>query len=352
MKIAIVAPPWIPVPPQKYGGIETVVWNLVEALHELGEEVILFGARESKVSCKFYPYTTSPLYFGMDSTEDEKVFVRELGLKYAFARAGYEKVDVIHDHTLFGSSIQVPTLHTVHSAATEGSVKQCFDLSQNGHNYLAAVSNRQKEFYAALNPKINFVEVVHHGINMKEIEWANKKEDFFLCVGQASWERGIDAVLRVAIKAKIGLMLAIKMIEEKEKGFFRKEFEPLIQKYPDDLFFQLHADLPRDTLFDLFRRAKCTLFTSQWEQPFGLVMVESMACGTPVITFRRGAASEIVVDGKTGFIVNSEDEMVQAIKKIDMISPDDCREHAEKNFSREIMAKKYLDIYKRIISQK
>ena len=351
MKIALIAPPWIPVPPPQYGGIETVIYNLAEGLTELGEEVILFALQESKVSCKLCPYIRSHFHFGMDSPPDQKAFIRELALKYAYARAGYENVDIIHDHSLFASPVKIPTVHTLYSAASEGSIKQSEDLSKDPKNHFVAVSNRQKERYLMLNRELNVIDVVHHGINTKAIEWTDKKEDYFLAVGRASWEKGLDVVARVVAKAKIGLIMTIKMVSNEEKEFFRKEIQPWIDKHPKDLTLQIFNEVSRETLFGLYKRAKCTLFTSQWEQPFGLVMVESMACGTPVIAFRRGAASEIIVHGKTGFIVNSEDEMIEAIKSIDEIKPENCRKHVEENFSRERMVKKYLGIYKNILKR-
>ncbi len=351
MKIAVIAPPWIEVPPAHYGGIETVIYNLVEGLTELGQEVILFALKDSRVSCKLYPYLESFSHFGMDSPPDQKAFVRELAIKYAYARAGYEKADIIHDHTLFNSPVMIPALYTLYSAATEGSIRQCEELSKDPKNNFVAISNKQKERYLMLKRELHFTDVVHHGIDIKNIEWSGKKDDYFLCVGRASWEKGLDMVARVAARAKIGLIMAIKMIEEEEKAFFRKEIEPWIEKHPKDLLLQIFNEVPRDTIFDLYKRARCTLFTSQWEQPFGLVMIESMACGTPVISLRRGAASEIIADGKTGFVVNSEDEMVEAVRKIDQINPEDCRRHAEENFSRERMAAKYLDIYKNILKK-
>ncbi|MFH1753870.1 MAG: glycosyltransferase family 4 protein [Candidatus Omnitrophota bacterium] len=352
MKIAIVAPPWIPVPPPKYGGIEIVVWNLVEGLKELGQEVMLFALRESKVSCKLYPYIPAPVTFGIDSPPDERVFVRELALKYAFARAGYEKADIIHDHTLFKSTVDTPTVHTVYGKATEGSITQCLELLKGNNEHLISVSNRQKERFTMLNHDIDFIGVVHHAINVKAIEWSEKKEDFFLSVGRASWEKGFDSVLKVAAAAKAGLVLAIKMIDEEEKEYVAKEIEPLIENHPKGLFLQLHQEVGRDTLLDLLRRSKCILVGDKWEQPFSILMIEALACGTPIVAFRRGAASEIIEDGKTGFVVDNEEEMVEAIKKVDTIKPKDCRKRAEEYFSRERMAKKYLDIYKKILSKK
>ena len=351
MKIAVIAPPWIPIPPPKYGGIETVIYNLVEGLVEAGEEVILFGLKGSKVSSKFYPYIESKVHFGMDSPPDQKAFVRELALKYGYARAGYEKVDIIHDHTLFNSKVNIPTLHTLYSAATEGAIKQTEELQANAKNYFAAVSSKQKERYLTLDRNLTILDAVPHGIEVEAIEWSNEKDDYFLSVGRACWEKGLDIVAKVAVQAKIGLIMAVKVIEPEEKEFFQDEIQPWIDKHPKELLFKVYNEVPKNKLFDLFKRAKCTLFTSQWEQPFGLVMVESMASGTPVIALRRGAASEIIVNGKTGFVVNSQEEMVEAIKKIDQINPEDCRKHALKHFSRQQMVEKYIAIYKNILKE-
>jgi len=351
MKIAIIAPPYIAVPPPRYGGIELVVYNLVEGLVALGQEVILFAHRDSKASCQFIPYLESPLHFGLDSSDVEKSFIAELSAKYAFSRAGCLKADIVHDHTLYKSPIKIPTVHTVHGMAVEGSVKQCMEASKETNDFFVATSKRQRELYLMLSHDINFIATIYHAVNVKDIEWSKEKEDYFLFVGRSSWEKGIDLALRVATKARLGLVMAVKMGETHEKEFFKKDIEPLIENYPKELMLKLYQEIPRETLFNLFRRAKCTLFTSHWEEPFGIVMLESMACGTPVIALRKGAAQELIVDGKTGILVNTEEEMVEATKRIGDINPEDCRKHVEKNFSRERMAQNYLALYKKILSR-
>ncbi len=352
MKIAIIAPPQIPVPPPKYGGIEIVAHNLIEGLKKLGHEVILFAHRDSNPNCPFFPYTESQVTFGMDSSIEEKSLVSELALKYAFARSAYEKVDIIHSHVLFKSSVDIPTVYTLYSAATEASVLECEKLSQNGKNFLVAVSQKQRDNFTLLDSKVDFIDVINHAVDVDNIEWSDEKEDFFLFVGEASWQRGLDSIVRVAAKAKIGLMMVVKLSNEDEKEYFRNEVEPLVASHPKDLFFEFYKEIPRETLMGLFKRAKCTLVSSKWEQPFALTMVESMACGTPVIAFRKGAAPEIIAEGKTGFVVGTEDDMVEATKKIDKLKPQDCRKHIEDNFSQENMAKNYLKVYKKILKNK
>lgn len=351
MKIAVIAPPWIPVPPPRYGGIELVIHNLVEGLKAMGEDVTLFAPKDTSVSCRFIQYMSSKFHFGLDSSTRAKRFVGELADKYAFSMAAGEGADIVHCHTLGTPTVDIPTLYTLHGPANEATVMRCAELSKNPSNHFVSISDRQKELYLALNDKINFAATVHNSVNTKAIEWKRTKEDFFLFVGRVNWEKGLDLAIRVATRAGVNLVMAVKMTEDFEKEFFRKEILPWIDKYPEHLFFQFHKEIPRHMIFNLLKRAKCTLFTSQWEEPFGLVMIESMACGTPVIALRRGAAPEVIVDGKTGFLANTEDEMVDVMKKVDKIKPTHCRKHVEKNFSREKMAKDYLAAYKKVLKK-
>jgi glycosyltransferase involved in cell wall biosynthesis len=350
MKIGMIAPPWIQIPPPKYGGIELVIYNLVEGLTELGHEVILFAPKESEVSCRLVPYLDTPECIGLDSTRREKVFVGELSAKYAYAMCRSEGVDIVHDHTLSFSPISIPTVHTLHGPSNEGTVKQCVELSERGMNWFVSISDRQQELYHLLNSKINFVGTVYNSVNVKTVEWSAEKEDFFFFVGRANWEKGLDLAIRVACKAGISLVMAVKMSEDFEKEFFKREVQPWIEKHPKNLLLEVKEEMNKPMLMDMFKRAKCTLFTSQWEEPFGLVMIESMAGGTPVIALRRGAAPEVIVDGKTGFIVDTEEEMIKATKKVHKIRPEDCRQHVEENFSNEKMAQDYAKVYQKIIS--
>ncbi|MBN1871846.1 MAG: glycosyltransferase family 4 protein [Candidatus Omnitrophica bacterium] len=352
MKIAVIAPPWIPIPPPKYGGTELVIYNLVEGLKEAGEDVVLFAPKDSNVSCRLMPYMENKYYFGLDSPEYSKAVVGELAAKYAFNRAGYEGVDIIHCHMLDIPDVDIPCVYTLHGPANEATVLRCVELSKDPKNGFVSISKRQQQLHTVLSDKINFIGNAYNCINAKTIEWKKKKEDFFLFAGRVNWEKGLDLAIRVASKAGVNLIMAVKMTEEFEKEFFRKEILPWIEKYPQHLFFQFQKELPRQMIFDLMRRARCTLFTSQWEEPFGLVMVESLACGTPVIALRRGAAPEVIVDGKTGYCVDTEEDMVKLIKegKIEKIRPEVCRRYVEKNFSRERMIRDYMAAYKKLLA--
>ncbi|MFH1753871.1 MAG: glycosyltransferase, partial [Candidatus Omnitrophota bacterium] len=201
MKIAVIGPPWIPIPPPKYGGTELVVYNLVEGLTELGHEVILFGPKESKVSCRLMPYMENDRYFGLESPELTKGIVGGLIAKYAFARAGYEGVDIIHCHTLDIPEVDIPCVYTLHGPANEGAILRCAELSENPKNGFVSISKRQQQLHTALNDKINFLGNAYNCINAKVIEWKKKKEDFYLFAGRVNWEKGLDLAIRVASKA-------------------------------------------------------------------------------------------------------------------------------------------------------
>lgn len=347
IKVGIIAPPWIPIPPTGYGGIETVIYDLTEGLVRKRNKVLLFAPGTSKTSAKLLPNVTKHL--GQDLPLSIQPIVFDLSAEYSFARAAYEKVDIIHDHTLHESDLPIKVVQTLHGPATTGSRAKCRYLSKDKKYYFVAISNRQKELY---RDKINFAGVVHNGINAKKIKFTKKKSDYLLFIGRANWEKGLDLAVRVAVKTNTKLVMAIKMTEEHERKFYKKEVEPWLERYKRSNSFKLYGEITPSQKFQLYRNARATLFTSQWEEPFGLVMTESMACGTPALALNKGAAPEVIVNGKTGFVVDTEDQMVEAVKNIKEIDPVKCRKHIEKNFSIEKMAGEYNKIYKKILNKK
>lgn len=351
MKISIIAPPWIPIPPEGYGGIELVVYNLILGLVEAGHEVVMFGPIGSKVPCEVVPYLENIPNVGLDAPDAERFAVWELSRKYAYAMSEVKGVDLIHDHTLAVLDSNLPVVHTLHGPADPGMVDICAALSRKSNNHFVTISDRQKELYFGGCGELNIIGTVHNCVDHENIEWKKDKEDYFFFAGRSNWEKGLDAAVRVASAAKVDLVMAARMTEEFEKEFFCQEIQPVIDAYPEGHRIKLLEEITRQELNDLFLNAKCTLFTSQWEEPFGLVMIESMACGTPVVAFNKGAAAEVIENGKTGFVVEDEKEMVEALGKIDTISPENCRRHIENNFSREKMTRDYINIYERVLGQ-
>ncbi|MFW6134435.1 MAG: glycosyltransferase family 4 protein [Elusimicrobiota bacterium] len=351
MKVGIIAPPFITIPPKGYGGTELVIYNLVEGLSRLGHKVILFAPKYSKTSAdNFIPYIDSDeITLNIASPLMQKLTAMELCSKFAYSFSAYKSVDVIHDHTLSNNIVDKPSIHTLHGPATEGSVNKCVEISNNPLNHFVSISKKQKEMYLTLSKNINFAGTVYNSIDVKTTEWNSNKEDFLLFVGRINWEKGPDMAVRVAAKLKKPLVMVVKMSEDFEKEFFSRKIQPLLDRFPKSISIKMYEEPPHDFKFKLYQKAKCTLFTSQWEEPFGLVMIESMASGTPVVALKRGAAPEVIAHGKTGFLVNNEKEMIEALKDIDKIKPEDCRKHVEKYFSVEKMAENYANLYKNIL---
>ena len=343
LKIGMIAPPWLKIPPAGYGGIETVIYDLTEGLVKRHNKVLLFAPGDSVTSTKLFPNV--PKHLGQDLPISVLGTIFDLSAESSFVRAVYEGVDIIHDHTLHETDLPVRVVQTLHGPATKGSKDKCKRLSRHKNYYFVAISQKQKQLYGK---EINFAGVVHNGIDAKKIKFNEKKSDYLLFIGRANWEKGLDLAVRVAVKADMKLIMAIKMTEEHERKFYKKEVQPWLDKYKHSNWFKLYGVITPQKKFQLYRKAKATLFTSQWEEPFGLVMTESMACGTPVLALRKGAAPEVIINGKTGFVVDTEEEMVEAVKNIKEINPLDCRKHVERNFSIKKMAKEYEMIYKKI----
>ncbi len=353
MKIGVIAPPFIPIPPPGYGGTELVIANLVEGLIRLGNEVILFAPKDSKTSAsKFFQYIDNKdINLSLSSPLSEKILANELSSKFAYSMSAYLGVDIIHDHTLSENIVNIPAIHTLHGPGTEASVERCIKLSCNPLNHFVSISDRQRDIYLTLSRDINFAGTVYNSIDIHKSKWTADKEDFLLFVGRINWEKGPDTAIKIAARVKMPLVMVVKMSEQFEKDFFSEKIRPLLKKFPKEITLKLYEEPPQDFKFQLYQKAKCTLFTSQWEEPFGLVMIESMAAGTPVIALRRGAAPEVIEDGKTGFIVDTKEELIEAVKNIDKIKPEDCRKHIEKKFSVEKMAEDYIKLYKKIQKQ-
>lgn len=346
MKIAMIAPVWLPIPPAGYGGIELVVYDLVEGLAKRGHEVLVYGTGDSHTSGNLIPLV--PKHIGQDWPEQRNA------LNGAFAEAGYAQAflaqaDIVHDHTYHHSTSNFghKVIHTLHGPVVWG-LDKAVEMSKETRNtnYFAAISDRQRELYCeGTKEHINWMGTVYNGIDVDSIPFTPEKEDYVLFVGRANWEKGLDLAVRVAVKAGKRLVMAVKMTERFEQEYFKQHVEPYLAEGNITVLGEI---TPKDK-FDLYLHAKGTIFSSQWEEPYGLVMPESMACGTPVVALRRGAAPELIKHGETGFLCDTEEEMVEAVKKFETIDPYVCREHVRKNFSVDQMVEGYLKVYEQAI---
>ncbi|MEW5706530.1 MAG: CBS domain-containing protein [Actinomycetota bacterium] len=341
MRIAMVAGPWLPVPPIGYGGAELVISQLADGLVDKGHEVLLFAPGNSQTKARLVPIV--PKHIGQDWPGYSDPF-RNAFSEYAFVRSFLEKADLIHDHTMHHNTwLPMKTVYTLHGPAEWGAELARRMSTFGQQNYFVAISNTQRRLYG--EEGINFIRTVYNAIDIKETPFSAKKEDYLFFIGRANREKGLDLAVRIAIGSNRELKMAIKMTETHEKEYFRKVVRPLLDKANVEIM----GDITIKEKYELYKNAYATLFPIQWEEPFGLVMIESMATGTPVLALRRGAAAEVVVDGVNGFLGDTVEDLIEAVKRIPEIKPEDCRNYVAEKFSVENMVEGYEEAYKQVI---
>ncbi|MBE0447550.1 MAG: glycosyltransferase family 4 protein [Actinobacteria bacterium] len=336
MKVAQVAPIWYAIPPRGYGGIEYVVHCITEGLIKRGQDVTLFAAGDSITEAKLISsYRIAP------SERIGETYPDLLHVMMAYQMAG--EFDIIHDHSgligpVIGSFINTPVIHTLHGPATQ-EAKDFYGRIRD-QIYFNAISDYQREKFGDLK----FIGTIYNGVDLAKYDYCDKKEDFLFFLGRMNPEKGAHVAVEVARKTGKKLLMVSKMTEPHEKAYFKERVKPLLA--PN---VELIGEVDVETKIEMFKKASCVLFPVQWPEPFGLVMIEAMACGTPVIAIRNGSVPEVVVHEKTGYICSSTEEMIEAINKVDQVNPVDCRHHIENNFSTDHMVDHYIRAYKKII---
>lgn len=336
MRIAQVSTPHESTPPEKYGGIERVVSLLTEGLQERGHEVTLFATRNSRTSARLHGFFPKPI----------RPYVAHWELIHAaevLKHAG--EFDIVHNHVEgvipFLPYANCPTVTTIHNPLSNHELPY-FTYFANS-NYVA-VSN----FHSRKIAYLPNVWVVYNSLREEEFPFSEEKEDFLLFVGYFTPFKGVDVAIEVARRRKQKLFIIAKMAfgSAREREYYETKVAPFIDGEQICYLGEMGEERK-----EYFRRAKCLLFPTQGYEPFGLVMIEAMACGTPVVGFRRASVPEVVVDGVTGFTVNTIDEMVAAIDRVDTLEPAACREHVARNFSTNVMIDRYLNVYEQVMQK-
>jgi glycosyltransferase involved in cell wall biosynthesis len=336
MRIAMVSTPWFEVPPKGYGGIESVCHVLAEGLTSRGHDVTLIGAGTTHDSAGFVPTFTDPAD-GLGT--GESVTVEGVhALRATRYIEGMEHVDVVHDHSVLGPGFAdrhgAPTVVTAHGPI-EGLVGDLFRLFPRNVAPVA-ISDSQR----SRAPDLPWASTIHHGIDVEEIPFGDRKDDFLLFLGRMDATKGPHVAIDVAREAGSRLVMAAKCDDPQERAFFEEAIEP---RLGPDVEWLGEAD--EGTKRDLLARARALLFPIDWEEPFGLVMIEAMAAGTPVLAFRRGSVPEVVVHGVTGIIVDRPEELIDAIALATDFDPLACRDHVRQRFSREAMIDRYESLF-------
>ena len=331
MRIGMIAPPWLPVPPPAYGGTEAVIHGLVRGLTGSGHEVVLFA----------HPDSTSPAELRVAPDSDIGL-IGQGPYELAHAVAAYASltdVDVIHDHTICGPLLapcrtRIPVVATHHGVFDAAARRIFVDAAQ--HVHLVAISQCQ----ASSAPEVPVAAVVHHGIDVADVPLGLGDGGYLAFLGRMVPEKGAHRAIRIARKAGWPLRLAAKMREPAEQEFFDGEVRPLLG---GDIEYigELGTDEKRDLLCD----AAALLNPIDWPEPFGMVMIESLACGTPVVTRAVGAAPEIVAHGQVGFLGRTDEDLTAALGRVDELDRLSCRTWASHRFSLELMAKAYEECY-------
>lgn len=342
MKIAMIAPPWIPIPPTKYGGIERVLMLLVDSLVECGVEVTLYAAAGTKTKAKLVSFINEDVSTQIGNTIFDALHV---GGAFRDILSKDNGFDIIHDHSgfigvAFSPLSPIPVVHTVHGPMNNES-SLIYGFFSDYCNYVA-ISSAQARVY----PEIPFTAVVHNSIDIRAHPYSKFKEDYVLCLARICKDKGTHIGIKAAVEAGERIIVAGKRTEAEEIDYFNKKVEPLI----DNINVFYLGEVEDFRRVELMKKAKALLVPIQWDEPFGLNMVEAQACGTPVIAFRRGSVPEVVNHGETGFIAKDFEEMVSFIKCADSIDPKKCRDSAFELFRPEVMRDKYLALYKQLTS--
>jgi glycosyltransferase involved in cell wall biosynthesis len=345
LRIAMVAPPWIPVPPQGYGGIEAVVALLCEALVARGHGVTLFAAPGSRSPARVYPLLEDahPDEIGSSLYESDHVACAWDQIDAAAERG--LPFDVLHDHSGFtalamADRVAVPVVHTIHGAFVRETARF---YRRHGHKaLLVALSRAQVESAPA---GVRIAGVVPNPIRIDRWPLRTQKEDYLLWIGRMDPVKGAHRAIEATRLAGRTLVLA-GPVQPGQEQYFRERVEPHI----DDRRVQYVGEVAGVAKQELYANAAALLMPIRWREPFGMVMLEALACGTPVIAFPEGAAAEIVIDGENGMLVADEAEMARAISEVDSIDPRRCRSSVAERYDISITVSGYERVYREAIA--
>jgi glycosyltransferase involved in cell wall biosynthesis len=348
MKIVLTVPLEEPVPPIKYGGTELVVSLLAEEYTRAGHEVYLLGTGDSTTSAHLAPVLPQAIRRMPSSLQSGPM--RDYWKYYSAAKIietiNSLKPDLVHNHfawrlIAFENLITVPMMSTMHGPISDPKEVTTYH-NHASHPYISISDNQQKALQ-----DINWIGTVHNGIDINKYSVNLKKEDrnYFLFLGRTSPEKGLAEIVELVKGTKYKLKIAAKL-DTVDQEYFDTRVKPFV----DEEQIEYVGEVGLEQKVELLQHAKALLLWLNWEEPFGLVIPEAGACGTPVIVNRRGSMPELVRDGETGYLVNTLDEMKERMTHVTEINPAKARTHVESHFTSTIMAQKYLKLARKIIT--
>jgi glycosyltransferase involved in cell wall biosynthesis len=339
VRIGLIAPPWLPVPPPKYGGTEAIVDRLARGLVERGHDVVLFCTGDS----------TCPVPKAWVYDEAQRASLGQVVVELRHVISAYDALidrDIVHDHSVVGPMYadRFPELVTVTTAhgPFSGDLRDVY-RAIGPSVPIIAISHHQASTAAAV--PIPIAAVIHHGVEISAFPFGAGDGGYFCWLGRMASYKGAREAVTIARRAGVRLLLAGKIEHEEEEQFFRDEVKPLLG---GDVEYV--GEIGSDERADFLGRAIALLNPITWNEPFGLTMVEAIACGTPVLSFSKGAATEIIDEGVTGLLCNDVDEMVERLPAVAGLDRRACRKVAETRFSSDRMVDEHLALYESLIS--
>lgn len=341
MRIAQVSPLFESVPPKTYGGTERVVSYLTEELVQRGHEVTLFASGDSNTNARLI--SSCPQSLRLSNNNKNELIHHIVQLQMVQERL--EEFDIIHYHTDYfhyplskiNGSVHLTTLH---GRLDVPDLQQLYNTFQE--TPLVSISYSQREPL----PRANWVETVYHGLPKDIYTFHEKRGEYFAFLGRICAEKGIERAIELAKRTGIPLKIAAK-VDEADKEYFERAVKPNLS-HP---LIENVGEIGEKEKSDFLGNALCTLFLIDWPEPFGLVMIESIACGTPVLACGSGSVPDIIENGLTGYVIDTMDQVDAAVDKVLKISRIGCRKRFEERFSAQTMATEYLKIYQQLVKQ-
>jgi glycosyltransferase involved in cell wall biosynthesis len=339
LKIAMVVPPWYELPPSGYGGIELICAALVDGLVERGHDVTLFGAgTRTGTAARFVSTVGEPQFARLGEGLPDAIHAARVSRLLADA-----EFDVIHDHTLCGpltaAHRSAPTVVTVHGPADSELGDYYATLGEQIQ--LVAISEAQRR----RRPAMNWAATIHNAVNPDMFVPGHNPDGPVVWLARFCYDKGPDVAIEACRKAGLPLVLAGKCGEQSERRYLDEVVRPMLG---DDVQLIVNGD--RETTNRLLTEARALIMPIRWEEPFGMVMIEAMASGTPVVALRRGSVPEVVRDGSTGWICDDPADLADALLRVGELDPEVCVAQARSMFGADRMARRYERVYLRAIS--
>jgi glycosyltransferase involved in cell wall biosynthesis len=337
LRVAIVSPPWYSIPPDGYGGIELIIYLLAQQLHERGHSVTVIGAQGSRGDFELVALAPASWEERLGTRDQEPLNCAYLLQAHDLVRR--RAFDVIHENNYTGMTVAAsmglptPVVATIHGDLTEADGRFLSEIDSKVH--LVGISAAQQRGVAG----VRWRGMVHNAFDPSTVELGLEKEDYLVQLARISSDKAQHLSIEVARRVGCRLVLAGK-VDEPEREYFGKEIKPHLGDSVSWVENVAGAEKAK-----LLARARAMIFPIQWEEPFGIAMVEAMASGTPVLATERGAAVELVEPGVTGFLARDVEGLVEAYQKLGEIDPRSCAERAHERFGPARMAEGYESIY-------